>query len=89
MSDHAGAQGEAGPDQRRPDPDAPCWRIAEVAAVLLVSDSTVRNFERAGSLPALPRMGRLVRFDPAVVMRFLRGARGPQCLDDGWNGGVQ
>lgn len=63
---------------RRPHPpltDDRAWSFAEVAYFLNVSESTVRNLERAGTLPALPRIGRRVIFDPKVVRAFREGWR--------------
>jgi hypothetical protein len=51
------------------------WSFAEVAYFLNVSESTVRNLERIGALPALPRIGRRVNFDPKVVRAFRDGWR--------------
>jgi predicted DNA-binding transcriptional regulator AlpA len=51
------------------------WSFAEVAYFLNVSESTVRNLERDGTLPALPRIGRRVNFDPKVVRAFRDGWR--------------
>jgi hypothetical protein len=53
------------------------WSFAEVAYFLNVSESTVRNLERDGVLPALPRIGRRVNFDPKVVRAFRHGWRPP------------
>jgi Helix-turn-helix domain len=76
-------------ENRRPHPpqlpltDDRAWSFAEVAYFLNVSESTVRNLERAGTLPALPRIGRRVIFDPKVVRAFREGwrpanGRGPE-----------
>lgn len=51
------------------------WSFAEVAYFLNVSESTVRNLERDGALPALPRIGRRVNFNPQVVRAFRDGWR--------------
>ncbi|MBI5071125.1 MAG: helix-turn-helix domain-containing protein [Deltaproteobacteria bacterium] len=55
--------------------DDRAWSFAEVAYFLNVSESTVRNLERDGSLPALPRIGRRVIFDPRVIRAFREGWR--------------
>jgi len=67
-SDHPGRP-------RLPLTDDRSWSFAEVAYFLNVSESTVRNLERDGSLPALPRIGRRVIFDPRVVRAFREGWR--------------
>jgi hypothetical protein len=53
------------------------WAITDVAYFLNVSESTIRNLERAGQLPALPRIGKRVTFDPKVVQAFRDGWRPP------------
>jgi hypothetical protein len=52
-------------ERRRPrDPltDDRSWDIQDVAYFLNVSESTIRNLERGGQLPALPRIGKRVTF---------------------------
>jgi predicted DNA-binding transcriptional regulator AlpA len=53
------------------------WSIADVAYFLNLSKSTVRNLERSGQLPSLPRIGRRVTFDPVAVRAFRDGSRPP------------
>jgi excisionase family DNA binding protein len=55
---------------RAPTSDDRPWETAEVAYFLGVSCGTVRNLERDGELPALPRIRGRVRFDPATVRKF-------------------
>ena len=63
----------------RPPPlsDDRSWRVQEVAYFLNVSESTIRNLERDGELPALPRIGTRIIFDPKVVRAFRDGWRPP------------
>lgn len=68
-------QGRRGRDLRLPLTDDRSWSILEVAYFLNVSESTVRNLERTGLLPSLPRIGRRVTFDPKVVRAFREGWR--------------
>ena len=51
------------------------WDVQDVAYFLHVSESTVRNLERDRQLPALPRIGTRVTFDPKVVRAFRDGWR--------------
>jgi hypothetical protein len=51
------------------------WSVQDVAYFLNVSASTVRNLERDGELPALPRIGTRIIFDPKVVRAFRDGWR--------------
>jgi excisionase family DNA binding protein len=44
----------------------------ETAGVLGVTDRTLRTLVRTGSLPAVVRFGRSVRFDPADLREFIR-----------------
>jgi hypothetical protein len=67
MSSEAGKRKDV---PRAPTTDDRPWEIPEAAYVLGVSCSTVRNLERDGELPALPRIRGRVRFDPAVVRRL-------------------
>lgn len=62
---------------RRPLTDDRSWDFQDVAYFLSVSESTIRNLERAGQLPALPRIGKRVTFDPAIVRAFRDGWRPP------------
>ncbi len=52
--------------------DSACG-VAEVAAFLGWSESMVRKVEQDGRLPSLPRIGRRLNFDPAVVRSFRAG----------------
>ncbi|MCM2334543.1 MAG: helix-turn-helix domain-containing protein [Anaeromyxobacteraceae bacterium] len=49
--------------------------MQDVAYFLNVSESTVRNLERDRVLPALPRIGTRIIFDPQVVRAFRDGWR--------------
>lgn len=62
---------------RQPLPEDSAWNAAEVAHFLGVCESTVRNFERDGQLPALPRSCARLTFDPKVVRAFRDGWRPP------------
>ncbi len=53
------------------------WSVQDVAYFLNVSESTVRNLERDGELPALPRIGTRIIFDPRIVRAFRDGWRPP------------
>jgi hypothetical protein len=71
------------PTQRIPRPRPPLtddrsWSVQDVAYFLNVSESTVRNLERDGELPALPRIGTRITFDPKMVRAFRDGWRPPQ-----------
>jgi len=71
---------------RRPRPplsDDRSWDVQEVAYFLNVSASKVRGLEREGQLPALPRIGTRLLFDPRVVRAFRDGWRPPP----GWRPG--
>lgn len=70
-------QGRRERELRLPLTDDRSWNIPEVAYFLAVSESMVRNLESAGQLPALPRIGRRVTFDPQVVRAFRDGWRPP------------
>ena len=62
----------------RPRPiltDDRSWSVQDVAYFLNVSESTVRNLERDGELPALPRIGTRIIFDPKIVRAFRDGWR--------------
>jgi predicted DNA-binding transcriptional regulator AlpA len=63
---------------RLPLTDDRAWDARDVAYFLGVSYSTVRNLVNAGALPALPRIGTRLTFDPKQV-RALR--------ERGWSGG--
>ena len=73
------ARGEAGRRRgarpRQPLTDDRSWDVQDVAYFLHVSESTVRNLERDRQLPALPRIGTRVTFDPTVVRAFRGGWR--------------
>jgi hypothetical protein len=74
------AQSEKAGRQSKPRPplnDDRSWGVQEVAYFLNVSESTVRNLERDGELPALPRIGTRVIFDPKIVRSFRDGWRPP------------
>ncbi|WP_408629669.1 helix-turn-helix domain-containing protein [Anaeromyxobacter oryzisoli] len=70
---NAGRQAKARP----PLSDDRSWGVQEVAYFLNVSESTIRNLERDGELPALPRIGTRIIFDPKVVRAFRDGWRPP------------
>ena len=60
---------------RPPLTDDRSWDVQDVAYFLNVSESTIRNLERDGALPALPRIGARILFDPKVVRAFRDGWR--------------
>ena len=60
---------------RAPLTDDRSWDVQDVAYFLNVSDSMVRNLERDGELPSLPRIGTRITFDPKVVRAFRDGWR--------------
>src|SRR6267378_7243347 len=62
---------------RAPTSDDRPWETTEVAYFLGVSCGTVRNLERDGELPALPRIRGRVRFDPVIVRRFRHTGSAP------------
>ncbi len=62
---------------RLPLTDDHAWNMEEVAYFLGVSVSTVRNLERDGELPALPRIRTRITFDPKIVRAFRDGWRPP------------
>lgn len=73
-------QAEAPQHVWRPRPplsDDRSWSVQDVAYFLNVSESTVRNLERDRKLPALPRIGTRITFDPKVVRAFRDGWRPP------------
>ena len=45
--------------------------IADVASLAYVSDQTIRDWIRTGQIPAPAKLGRLWRWDPAVIDRWL------------------
>jgi hypothetical protein len=47
--------------------------VRDVAYFLNVSPSLVRKLEVLGRLPALPRIGRRLTFDPKIVRAFRAG----------------
>jgi hypothetical protein len=53
--------------------DDRAWGVEDVAYFLNVSESLVRKLEREHKLPALPRIGRRLNFDPRVVKSFRAG----------------
>ena len=63
---------------RPPLTDDRSWSVQDVAYFLNVSESTVRNLERDGELPALPRIGTRIIFDPKIVRAFRDGWRPPE-----------
>jgi len=69
------ASGERQRRPRAPLSDDRSWDIQDVAYFLNVSESTIRNLERSGQLPALPRIGKRVTFDAKVVRAFREGWR--------------
>jgi hypothetical protein len=85
------------PAKRRPPlNDDRSWSVQDVAYFLNISESMVRNLERDGDLPALPRIGTRIIFDPKVVRAFRDGWRPPRpgrpsgrrrILDDGHDRG--
>ena len=73
-----GREDGAGQPARKPRPaltDDRSWSVQDVAYFLNVSESTVRNLERDGELPALPRIGTRIIFDPRIVRAFREGWR--------------
>lgn len=80
---------------RPPLTDDRSWSVQDVAYFLNLSESMVRNLERDGELPALPRIGTRIIFDPKVVRAFRDGWRRPRpgrpgrrrILDDGHDRG--
>jgi hypothetical protein len=60
---------------RAPLTDDRSWDVQDVAYFLNVSDSMVRNLERCGELPSLPRIGTRITFDPKIVRAFRDGWR--------------
>lgn len=74
LNSKAGRQSKARPP---PLSDDRSWGVQEVAYFLNVSESTIRNLERDGELPALPRIGTRIIFDPKVVRAFRDGWRPP------------
>lgn len=72
-----GDKRDRGGKLRLPLTDDHSWNMAESAYFLGVSVSTVRNLERDGGLPALPRIGKRVTFDPKIVRAFRDGWRPP------------
>lgn len=75
-----GREDGAGQASRKPRPaltDDRSWSVQDVAYFLNVSESTVRNLERDGELPALPRIGTRIIFDPRIVRAFREGWRPP------------
>lgn len=72
-SSRVGRQARARP----PLSDDRSWGVQEVAYFLNVSESTIRNLERDGELPALPRIGTRIMFDPKVIRAFRDGWRPP------------
>lgn len=68
---------KAPPRFRLPLTDDHAWNMEEAAYFLGVSVSTVRNLERDGELPALPRIRTRVTFDPKIIRAFRDGWRPP------------
>jgi predicted DNA-binding transcriptional regulator AlpA len=68
---------QRGPRIRLPLTDDHAWNMEEVAYFLGVSVSTIRNLERDGELPALPRIRKRVTFDPKTIRAFRDGWRPP------------
>jgi hypothetical protein len=66
------------PKDRLPLTDDRSWDVQDVAYFLNISDSMVRNLERDGELPSLPRIGTRIIFDPKVVRAFRDGWRPPK-----------
>lgn len=50
----------------------PLWTVEEVASYLRLSPTTVRAMARRGELPGR-KVGRVWRFAPQVVKRFIHG----------------
>lgn len=93
---HAVRVPQASAKPRPPLTDDRSWSVQDVAYFLNVSESMVRNLERVGELPALPRIGTRIIFDPKVVRAFRDGWRPPRpgrpsgrrrILDDGHDRG--
>ena len=53
--------------------DDRAWGVEDVAYFLNISESLVRKLERERKLPALPRIGRRLNFDPQIVKAFRAG----------------
>lgn len=75
---HAPPVPRLSPKPRPPLADDRSWSVQDVAYFLNVSESMVRNLERGGELPALPRIGMRIIFDPKVVRAFRDGWRSPR-----------
>jgi hypothetical protein len=69
---------QRGPSATTLPPDDCAWSLEHVALFLGVSPSMVRKLEREHRLPALPRIGRRVTFDPHVVRAFRANPDAPQ-----------
>ncbi len=61
-------EGEAGGAQER------LWNVEDVSLLLGLQPYTVREWVRRREIPALVR-GRLIRFEPEVVRKWLKGFR--------------
>jgi len=57
----------------RPLDDDRAWDVDDVAYFLNVSVAFVRRLEQNGKLPAFPRFGRRLLFDPEIVRAFRAG----------------
>lgn len=55
---------------------SPLWTRKQVAAALRVCPVTVSRYTRAGLLPCLKITQRMVRYNPATVLAFIRAAEG-------------
>jgi hypothetical protein len=75
---HVAPAPQASAKRRLPLADDRSWSVQDVAYFLNISDSMVRNLERDGELPALPRIGTRIIFDPKVVRAFRDGWRPPR-----------
>jgi excisionase family DNA binding protein len=72
MRDHSGVPGPGGSDDR--ETNAPLLTLAEVARRLNLSVKSVHRLVARRSLPCY-RIGRLVRFSPGDVFRWLEARK--------------
>ena len=67
-SDANPAAQPSGPPPRAPQ--EPLWTVRQVAAYLGLHEKTIYDMVAAGRLPVV-RMGRLLRFDPRGMLRWV------------------